>query len=171
MAHCTKSNNCRILADGLLFPNGLTRGLDGLFYVPSSTSGRISVYSLSSAGLTKVDEIELGMPIDNLSVDVNGDIFAACFPDSLKLLKAAKSGIGMPVPSTVWRIRKVSTSNDGKESKDRDTASYRVWKILEDRESKLLPIATTTAVHDAKSGRIFLGGVMADHLTVCEPSK
>ncbi|KAL5352269.1 hypothetical protein ACLOAV_002216 [Pseudogymnoascus australis] len=170
VAHCTSSNDCKIVVDGLSFPNGLVRGLDGLFYVPSSMSGRIGVYSLSSAGLTKTDEIEVGMPIDNLSVDANGDIFAAAFPDSLKLVKEVRKSAGLVVPGTVWQIRKVSSESDesGKE-KGSITGNYRVWKVLEDRDGKVMPSAMTVAVHDSKTGRIFLGSVLGGHLTVCEP--
>jgi hypothetical protein len=142
----------------------LVRGLDGLFYVPSSLTGKIGVYSLSSTALTKVDEIEIGMPIDNLSVDANGDLFAAAFPDALKMVKEMKNVDGVPVPATVWQIRKGT-----EEEKSSGTVNYLVWKVLEDRESKVLPSGTTTAVHDAKTGRIFLGGVLSDHITVCEP--
>lgn len=171
LAHCTRSNDCKLAVDGLSFPNGLVRGLDGLFYVPSSTTGRIGVYSLSSSALTKVDEIEVGMPIDNLSVDANGDIFAAAFPDSLKLVEAVKHASGLTIPSTVWQIRKLVAESDerGKE-KGSVTGNYRVWKVLEDKEGKVMPSGTTIAVHDAKTGRIFLGAVLGEHMTVCEPS-
>ncbi|RDL41400.1 Uncharacterized protein BP5553_01379 [Venustampulla echinocandica] len=170
LAHCTRSNDCKIAVDGLSFPNGLVRGLDGLFYVPSSMTGRIGVYSLSSTSLTKIDEIEVGMPIDNLSIDANGDIFAAAFPDPLKLIKEVKYVTGLPLPSTVWQIRKVSSERDGEgKGKGRGSVNYRVWKVLEDSEGKLLPTGTTTAAHDAKTGRIFLGGVLSEHMTVCEP--
>ncbi|OBT60735.1 hypothetical protein VE03_09815 [Pseudogymnoascus sp. 23342-1-I1] len=170
VAHCTKSNDCKIVVDGLSFPNGLVRGLDGLFYVPSSMTGRIGVYSLSSTGLTKTDEIEVGMPIDNLSVDANGDIFAAAFPDSLKLIKEVTNPTGLEVPGTVWQIRKVSSERDESvKGEGRVIGNYRVWKVLEDRDGMSMPSATTVAVHDAKTGRIFLGAVMGGHLTVCEP--
>ncbi|OBT90342.1 hypothetical protein VE02_03323 [Pseudogymnoascus sp. 03VT05] len=170
VAHCTESNDCKIAVDGLSFPNGLIRGLDGLFYVPSSMNGRIGVFSLSSAGLTKVHEIRVGMPIDNLSVDANGDIFAAAFPDSLKLVEVVKYATDTILPSTVWKITKVvgehDESGNGKAS---GTGNYRVSKLLEDREGKFMPSGTTVAVHDAKTGRIFLGAVLGGHVTVCEP--
>lgn len=156
--------------DGLTFPNGLVRGLDGLIYVPSSVNGRIGVYSLSSTVLTKIDEIEVGMPIDNLSVDANGDIFAAAFPDGLGLVEEVKNAAGALLPSTVWQIRKVSSEHDrDRKGKGSGASNYRVWKVLEDKERKVLPSATTVAVHDVKTGRIFLGGVISEHMTVCEP--
>lgn len=148
----------------------MVRGLDGLFYVPSSITGRIGVYSLSSTSLTKVDEIEVGMPIDNLSVDANGDIFVAEFPQGLKVIQEIKNVVGALLPSTVWQIRRVSSEHDGKlNDKKGSIGNYRVWKVLEDRDAKVLPNAMTTAVHDAKTGRIFLGGVISEHMTVCDP--
>lgn len=133
-------------------------------------TGRIGVYSLSSTGLTKIDEIRVGMPIDNLSIDANGDIFAAAFPDSLKLVEVVKYATDTLLPSTVWKITKVVGGYDEKRSrKASGTGNYRVSKLLEDREGKVMPSGTTVAVHDAKTGRIFLGAVLGGHLTVCEP--
>jgi hypothetical protein len=134
-------------------------------------TGRIGVYSLSSTALTKMDEIEVGMPIDNLSVDANGDIFAGAFPDALKVMDEVKNATGALLPSTVWQIKKESSESDrnGKGAGKRSsTDNYRVGKVLEDREGKLLPSGTTTAVHDVKTGKIFLGGVLSEHITVCE---
>lgn len=130
-------------------------------------TGRIGVYSLSSTGLTKVDEIEIGMPLDNLSVDANGDIFAVAFPDMFKLIKAVNSAAETKVPGTVWRIRRV-VSERGK-VKASGTGNYHVWKVLEDGEGSVMATGTTVAVHDAKTGRIFLGSVFGEHLTVCDP--
>jgi hypothetical protein len=115
-----------------------------------------------------VDEIEVGMPMDNLSVDANGDIFAAAFPDSLKLVEAVKYASGLIIPSTVWQIRKVVGQSD-EGGKGVISGNYRVWKVLEDKEGKVMPSGTTVAVHDAKTGRIFLGAVIGEHMTVCEP--
>lgn len=103
------------------------------------------------------------MPIDNLSVDSNGDVFAAGFPDSLALLAAIEDPWNVFPPSTVWRVRSVpeGTGNAGQK------AAFEVTKVLEDREGRFLG-TTTTAVHDVKTGMFFLGGVTSPFLTVCE---
>ena len=133
-------------------------------------TGRIGVYSFASEGFTEVDEINIGMPIDNLSVDANGDIFAAAFPDSLKLIRVVTQGADLPVPGTVWKIRRVASDREENEKEiGGDTGNYRVWKVLEDRDGKVMPRATTVAVHDTKTGRLFLGSVLGEHLTVCVP--
>lgn len=104
-------------------------------------TGRIGVYSLTSTALTKIDEIEVGMPIDNVSIDAKGDVIAGAFPDALKLIEEVKNAAGVLLPSTVWQIRKVNSERDrnGKgngKGKGSDTVNYRVWKALEDSEGK-----------------------------------
>jgi len=39
--------------------------------------------------------------------------------------------------------------------------------VLEDAEAEVLP-AATTVIHDADTGRLFLGGVWSPYLAVCE---
>lgn len=94
--------------------------------------------------LTEVTTIHLGMPIDNLSTDKNGDIYAAAFPKPLQLLDSIKDPYHIDTPSTIWRIRK---SGSG----------YEVKKLLEDKEAKIMGGATT-ASHDVKTGKLFMGG-------------
>lgn len=95
--------------------------------------------------LEDVDVIHLGMPVDNLSVDETGDIYAAGIPKTLKVLEAFKKPYENVSPSTIWRIRKSGSS-------------YQVQKILEDKEAKLISGATI-ARNDFKTGRLFIGGI------------
>jgi arylesterase/paraoxonase len=101
------------------------------------------------------------MPLDNLSVDANGDIYAAAFPDIVALVKALSDASVPNAPATVFRVR-VVRDKDGE-------PGYEVEKVLEDIEASVLPM-TTTAVHDVKTGRLFLGGVSSPFIAVCEPS-
>ena len=135
----------------LKFPNGLTRGMDGLFYVPSAIDGKIRVLALQpDKTLRLVDTISVGMSLDNLSPDANGDIYAAGFPNLYQ------SGQGFDDPYneisrvTIWRIRK--TVNLGARRVD-----YRVEKVLEDKEGKVVS-GSTTIRHDVKTGRLFVSG-------------
>jgi len=57
--------------------------------------------------LVQADVIELGMPLDNLSVDANGDIFAAAFPAVFPLIKSLDEPFTTDVPSTVQRGRRL----------------------------------------------------------------
>jgi hypothetical protein len=57
---------------------------------------------------------------------------------------------------TIWRIRKtVDVGKSGVRSVD-----YRVEKVLEDKDSKVLS-GSTTVRHDVKTGRLFISGKSA----------
>ena len=129
----------------LLFPNGLKRGADGLIYVPSSISDGIRVMEPQTNGkLTEIATIKLGMPADNLAVDATGDIYAAGLPKLLDIVHSMDDPFGIEAPSTIWRISKTSSG-------------YETKKVLEDRDKEILS-GVTTARHDAKTGRLFVGG-------------
>jgi hypothetical protein len=141
----------------LKFPNGLTRGFDNLIYVPSTVDGQIRVYFVDSDNLLQqVDTIRTGMPLDNISPDVRGDLYVAGFPN----LRAALAGLADPMnvdaPSSILRIRKTVDVEKRK-------VDYRVEKVVEDRDGKVLSGATTVR-HDAKTGRLFIGGKFARRL-------
>ena len=158
VSFCGK-DGCKQMTRGHQFPNGLIVGQDGLVYVPSAHMGSIQVYQPQpDGGLEKVDFIEINYPIDNLSQDVKGDIYAAALPKLWNALAAFDDPLHAVLPSTVFRIHK---NQDG---------THEVEKILEDANGEVLPI-TTTAVHDAKTGRIFLSSVISPFITVCEPLK
>ncbi|KAJ8058980.1 hypothetical protein OCU04_011963 [Sclerotinia nivalis] len=158
IAMCGSDNQCHG-GPSNRFPNGIVRGQDGLYYVASTIKGKISVYSLeSNHTFTQIDEIDLHMPLDNLSVDANGDILAAGLPDVLKVFKSLDDPT-VSVPATAFRIRKFDTENGG--------WRYVVTKILEDIEAKVLSV-TTSVVHDLKTGRLFFGSIIAPFVVVCE---
>ena len=117
-----------------------------MIYVANSATGEVHVNELhmDSFALKLLDRIQVQHPIDNLSVDSNGDIFVASFPQLHKHLKSTKSPMDILPPVTVWRMRR------------RDDGTYNVDKILEDNGS-ILP-SSTIAVHDPQTGRMFLGG-------------
>lgn len=138
----------------LKFPNGMTRGFDGLYYVPSSTDGQVRVYALDANNmLQQIDTIHTGMPLDNISPDAKGDLYVPGFPSMLELGKSLADPRNVEAPATIFRIRKtVDVGPDGVRSVD-----YRVEKVLEDKEGKIITGATTVR-HDAKTGRLFIGG-------------
>ncbi|PBP16484.1 putative serum paraoxonase/arylesterase [Diplocarpon rosae] len=156
----------------LFFPNGLARGRDGLIYIPSTISGSISVFSLTAELLLQHEAtIETGIPIDNLSVDAEGDIIAAALPAAHKWLESAKAPFDIRVPSTVLRIKKLGGGKG--EGKRKDTGQsgpeveYTVEKVVED-DGRVLP-GSTVAVHDVETGRYFMGGAMAPFIAMCAP--
>lgn len=156
VVYCQK-DGCAQVDAGHAFPNGLAFGSDGLLYVPSSASGDLRVYeATSNGGIRKVATVKIPYPLDNLSLDGNGDLWVPGLPDIKRTLGAFENPLGPAPPSTVFRVHKKA---NGK---------YEVDKVLEDSEGQVLP-ATTTAIHDAKTGRIFLSSVISPFITVCDP--
>ena len=147
LTYCDAASKCMIgKLNGFAFPNGIVRGHDGLFYVPSSYVTHMPVLRLhaNNGSLTEVATVELGLPVDNGAVDRNGDIYVAGFPKALKMLQSANDPWNANPPSTVVRVSK-------------EGGQYKVEKVLEDGEGKVVAGATV-ARHDATTGRIFLGG-------------
>ncbi len=107
------------------------------------------------------------MPIDNLSIDSAGDVFAAGFPDVLALIASlAHPEIETKTASAVFKIRKrAEVVANGKEN-----VEYEVTKVLEDIEGRILP-GSTTAVHDVKTNSFWLGGVGSGFIAVCERTR
>ncbi|KXH53999.1 hypothetical protein CNYM01_10147 [Colletotrichum nymphaeae SA-01] len=157
VSFCSASTGCKHVSERHRMPNGLVRGLDGFIYVPSSMAGGVQVFEvLSDDGLKKVADIPVPYAIDNLSVDGKGDIYAAIFPRGIEILQAAKDPLNARPKSAAVRIRK-------------EGERVYVWeKIIEDGLGEVLP-GTTTVVHDAKTGRLFFGGVTSPFIAVCEP--
>ncbi|MCJ1391928.1 hypothetical protein MMC18_004795 [Xylographa bjoerkii] len=149
------STGCHLIQpSGFRYPNGLVRGHDGLIYVPDSMTGKIHVFVLTRDKIfEEVDTIQLPYGIDNLSVDEDGDIFAATFPVSWKFLQSLKDPYGINPPMTIFRVRK----REG---------GYEVEKVLED-DGSVLP-AATTAVHDVKGEMMWMGGSFAPYVSVCQ---
>lgn len=94
--------------------------------------------------LKHLDTVQLQMPLDNLALDAKGDLYVPGFPDLLRLIKWGEDPAVNRSPVTVLRI---STSN----------GEYKVTKVLEDGKSKIMT-GVTTVRHDAKTGRLFMGG-------------
>lgn len=147
---CSLGKGCNQVSKDHKFPNGLCQH-GGFVYVPSSAMGGVQVFRIKEDnGLEKVEDIPIDYGLDNLSVDADGDIYAAVFPKGIEIFKAFFDPFNARPPSTVLRIRK---GDDGRHS----------WeKVLEDADGEVLP-GTTTAVHDAKTGRLFLSSKLASH--------
>ncbi|KAK6213937.1 hypothetical protein QIS74_09939 [Colletotrichum tabaci] len=160
VSFCSVSKGCKRVSERHRFPNGLVRGLDGLIYVPSALEGGVQVYKVVSedGGLQKVAHIPVPYSIDNLSVDDKGDIYAAVFPRGIEILQASNDPLNARPKSAAVRIHK-------------DGEGVYVWeKVIEDGAGEVLP-GSTVVVHDAKTGRLFFGGVTSPFISVCEPTK
>ena len=152
LSYCSASGSCKQVAPGFKFPNGLHLGSDGLLYVPSAAVGDIAVFRPRPDGsVVKVYHIDLDYPIDNLSEDANGDIFAATMPKGIQALAAFNDPLNAPTaPATVWRVRRLNRDVPEK-------YKYKLSKIIEDGKGEALP-GMTTVIHDALTGTLFMSG-------------
>lgn len=171
VAYCSYTGECHgatppaglDIRKNLKFPNGLAKGDDGLFYLPSAADGRVRVFALQpNQTLSLLHTIHVGMPLDNISPDARGDLWVPGFPDARKTLKSMADPYKHISPATVFRIRKVESA--GQEGE----LEYEVKKMIEDKEAEVINGATAV-VHDVKSGRLFLGAVASPFIVVCEP--
>ncbi|EST06210.1 Six-bladed beta-propeller, TolB-like protein [Kalmanozyma brasiliensis GHG001] len=154
LGFCDKSG-CKIAAPGPYpYPNGVVRSskYPNRFYVPASADPNIRVFELQADNtLTLIDVIHTGYPADNLTVDDEDNIYAACFPNVPKLLAKFKDPYHKHSPSTVLKISK----NVGKDSFF--GKKWNVEKLFEDDGSGMS--GATTALWDEKNGGLWLGGV------------
>ncbi|TDZ22324.1 Serum paraoxonase/arylesterase 2 [Colletotrichum orbiculare MAFF 240422] len=157
VTHCNRQA-CKRVSTHHRLPNGLVYGADKLVYVPSAMAGGIQVYREDGPKFEKVAHIPLPYAIDNLSVDGNGDIWAAVFPRGIEILQAAMDPHNKKVKAAAVRVRK-------------DEEGVYTWeKVIEDGNADVLP-GSTSVVHDAKTGRLFFSGVTAPFIAICEPRK
>lgn len=172
MGYCDRHrcNFAKVFGSDFCIPNGLVRGSDGLIYVPNTFTGEIRIFSLNEHhALDQIDSIRNPLPVDNLSFDNHGDLYAASFPHLYKWGKSSYKPFDVKVPSTVFRIRKAGGSKGGNAKRGKvykHDEGYVISKILEDDGTTIS--GATIAVHDAETGRIFLGGAMSPFISICE---
>jgi arylesterase/paraoxonase len=154
------SSTCGIAKSGnLKSPSGMAIGHDNLLYIPSAISGQIQVFAMEEQQrLRKVDTIQVPYPINDISIDKNGDIYAATVPVLHKSMGTSQT-TQQKIPSAVFRIMKLGEMGEG------EGWGWNVVKMIED-EGYMLP-GITKAVHDTRNGKMFLGG-LAPFVGVCE---
>ena len=84
--------NAKVVADGIMYANGINKSNDGKSIFVASASGRkILVYDRNHQIeiLTKSDEIAINGP-DNIDVDEAGNLWVGCHPKLLKFLAHSK---------------------------------------------------------------------------------
>lgn len=109
--------------------------------------------------LRKVDTIRIPYPINDISIDQNGDIYAATVPVLHKAIKDSQK-TQANIPSAIFRIMKLGEMGEG------EGRGWNVVKMMED-DGNTLP-ATAVAVHDTLTGKMFLGGVLDPFISICE---
>lgn len=128
------------------------------FDVKEVTSANNNVAVLDDGEFRRVSEVDTGIVMDNLSVDSEGNIIAAAFPDLMGLVKALDHPANMAVATTILRIKKAGEVEGQRQ--------YVVEKVIEDKEGKLLS-AATVAAYGVGSRRQFTGGIITPFITVC----
>ncbi|KAJ8064737.1 hypothetical protein OCU04_007055 [Sclerotinia nivalis] len=168
-------NHCNVAySSGLGGPNGVVTGRDGLIYVPNPLLHEIQIFSLTEEkALLKLDTLQTPYPVDNMSVDENGDIIAASLPQIYKWAQNL-NGRSVKIPTAAVRIRRKGVDfermmREGmREGKDlgKSTDGYVVETVVEDDGTILS--AATVAVHDVRTGKLYLGGVTTPFIMTCE---
>jgi hypothetical protein len=111
--------------------------------------------------LIHIDTIELRMPLDNLAVDANGDMWVPGAPDGWKLLSWIAKPFEVKSPNTILKIGSMRGWNRHQSgSTTYAKTEYKIDKMLEDGESKIVS-GITTVRHDAKTGRLFMGSMLS----------
>ncbi|PQE22176.1 serum paraoxonase arylesterase protein [Rutstroemia sp. NJR-2017a WRK4] len=155
------TSSCKIAYSTFLRgPNGLKLGPDGLLYVPITFTPEIQVFSVADTTLELVTKIKTPYPLDNMSVDKNGDIIVAGIPQTYKWL-ANLDDRSIDVPSAVLRVKKRQDKDgNGKEGED-----YEVEIMIEDDGT--IMAGGTIAVHDVEKKKVYVAGITEPHVLVC----
>jgi len=159
------ASGCKHAATGLYGINGIARSpfhSNDTFYVAHTFDAGVSLFTRQSDNRLLLDEhINTESGLDDLNVDSKGVIWAAGFP---KLLTSSAHFINPAAkatpPSSVFKI----TLNIGESSFYGE--KYSVERVLEDDGTKISGI--TSVVHDATRGRLYLHGLVGEHLIICK---
>ncbi|KAJ5312542.1 hypothetical protein N7508_003372 [Penicillium antarcticum] len=163
LAYCRfDTGKCHIAADKVFsMANGIAHDKNGRYYVAHSVTGLITVHELINDELVLIESINTGYPIDNLSLDIDGNLIAAAFPDSIAFVKSTMDPYNVVAPATILSI------NDIANQLKKLGKNVKVSKLVEDRDAKSLP-SSTVAVHDVKGHKLFLAGIFSPFITICE---
>jgi len=159
--------NCYVAAEGLNYPNGITKGPGHLFYVSSSAKGLIYVmHQDTDHRFLLLETIKLGKVIDNLHVDEEGHIFAAVITKLKEFQLSTQNEINRrTVPQPVQAIR-VSNHSAVLESIG---LNYKVEDIFFD-PGTTSGLQTATNVQSYK-GKLYFTSCFSDSLAICNVGK
>jgi hypothetical protein len=162
VGYCDIENGCHYAIQNMQANNGIAMAPNGTFYVANSMKGGLSVLeSQADKTLVLTDFVPTDRPMDNLSVDSEGFVWAAAFPDILTVLMKHFPDPSFPASSTAFRFS-VNPSADS----TLNAAKYKVETMFEDDGSTASGI--TSAVYDVQRNLLFLSGLLSSHLTICK---
>ncbi|KIK67334.1 hypothetical protein GYMLUDRAFT_37431 [Collybiopsis luxurians FD-317 M1] len=160
LGYCSE-DGCRIVVPNLYTANGITQASNGTVYVVSSHAPGILIYERQADdSLIFLEDVGCATPIDNISLDKDGVIWAAGLPKYLESIKDVTSVIpSRSVPACAWKFGLNTGSGAFYGEK------YKVEKAFENDGS--LVSGAKTVVHDAERSRLFMHGITTPYLTVC----
>ncbi|KAJ3802966.1 hypothetical protein GGU11DRAFT_763364 [Lentinula aff. detonsa] len=159
IGYCHTDHGCKIAIENFYTANGIVKAPNGTIYVASATGLEIKMYEKQDDdSLVFLEGVHCDTPIDNLSIDKEGTVFAAGMPKSLEVWEHTKNS-SHPSPVCAWAFSK----NIGPGAFYGE--KYKVQKVYENDGT--IASGSTTVVHDAERGRLFMHGVFSHYLTVC----
>ncbi|KAJ7647870.1 hypothetical protein FB45DRAFT_894654 [Roridomyces roridus] len=162
VGYCHVDEGCKIAYPRLQGANGIARASpsNDTIFVGHAKFRDIRVFERQADNtLRKTHTIPMDRPVDNLSVDKDGAVWAAAFPFPLRIIEHIANPSVLS-PTSAHAI----VQNTGLDAFYGER--YRVEKRFEDDGT--LASGTTSVVHDAERGLLFLHGIAAPHLTVCK---
>ncbi|XP_006460698.1 hypothetical protein AGABI2DRAFT_185052 [Agaricus bisporus var. bisporus H97] len=160
VVYCHVNEGCKYAIQGMSGNNGIARAPNGTFYVGSISVGLTVLERQTDNTLVVTDIIKTDRGMDNLSIDSEGHVWAASFPKILITVGKHFEDPSLPAPSSALRFSINTGPNAFYGEK------YKVDKAFEDDGH--IASGITTVVHDARHRRLFLHGLAASHLTICE---
>ncbi|KAI0785589.1 calcium-dependent phosphotriesterase [Abortiporus biennis] len=166
VGYCDVNSGCKIAASDIKGANGIVKSpSNNTFYVASALGAGLYVFekeqdnSLKLTNIVSTDRI----PIDNLSIDEDGAIWAPGFPRAFDTIQRYHD---LTSPASSRGIRFTLNPNH-------KTAYYResplkVETIFEDDGN--IASATTSVVYRPSTKQLFLHGIASSHLTICDIS-
>ncbi|KAF8067647.1 hypothetical protein FPV67DRAFT_1764443 [Lyophyllum atratum] len=159
VGYCDLKDGCKLAITKMHGVNGIARAQNDTFYVTDTLGGAINILERQTDNsLVVTDVIPSDRFLDNAAVDSDGALWIAGFPKFWPLFKHVQDP-SIPAPSCAMRL----SINTGAASFY--GAKYKLENVFEDDGN--IASGATSAVHDAERHRLFLHGLVAPHLTVC----
>ncbi|KAA3624000.1 MAG: hypothetical protein DWQ02_23745 [Bacteroidetes bacterium] len=149
------SNEYREVADGIAYANGINydRNLD-LVYVASPRKFLVKVFSKQADGsLSFIENIPCGTGVDNIELDMDGNLWIGAHPNLLRFGSYAK-GKKATSPSEIIKINY------------QNTGEYSVEKVYVEEGTEM----SASSVATNFGNLIFAGSVMDDEFLILERS-
>jgi len=161
VVYCHIKEGCKYAIQHMNGNNGIARASNGTFYVANCLAGGLNVLEQQSDNtLVLTDYIKTDRGMDNLSVDAEGHVWAAAFPNILELVNEhfADPSVLAPASALCFSINTGPNAFYGEK--------YKVDKVFEDDGNVASGI--TSVAYDTQRKRLFLHGICASHLTICK---